>query len=639
MVRGWWAIAVVALCAVVGAPASAVPALEAYGKLPDCELAAISDSGARYALVGVVGARRRLIVADFSDKPLLSVDVGELRIDRMSWAGDDRILLWTHLTQGLGPDFDREAYVMSKVMLVDVPSRKTRWLLERPPSLGVVRGSYGVRQADHHWYGYFGGITLDRSRNGDAYWKKGVPDLYQVELDGSAERLIAEGGQGSLRRSWQVDAAGEIVAALDEDLSNGAWKLRNFRTKTVIASGQDQRARTRLIGLAPDGTGVLVDEVDADDVVHTISVPLEGGATTEMLRDKPLARWLSDPRTGEMIGYVEDGDYRQDHLFDPVREARMAAARKAFPGLNVRLESWNRDFDRLIVLTDGKGDPGTWWMIDVRSGKASNIASSYLGVQPEDVGEMRMVSWKARDGLSISGVLTLPPGRNATNLPLVVLPHGGPAARDYPAFDWMAQAFASRGYAVLQPNFRGSTGYGQEFERAGDGEWGGKMQTDISDGVDALARDGVVNPRRACIVGASYGGYAALAGVTIEHGRYRCAVAVAGVSDLKRLSIYQGAGGVRNLASAIGKGHDPAAISPASLASTADAPVLLIHGRADTVVPFDQSKEMEASLKAAGKTVELLALDGEDHWLSRGETRAAMLKAAVAFVNRYNPPD
>jgi dipeptidyl aminopeptidase/acylaminoacyl peptidase len=172
------------------------------------------------------------------------------------------------------------------------------------------------------------------------------------------------------------------------------------------------------------------------------------------------------------------------------------------------------------------------------------------------------------------------------------------------------------------------------------------MQTDITDGVAELARRGMVDPKRACIVGASYGGYAALAGVTLQQGLYRCAVSYAGVSDLNYL-ITKEVGddenaGSRYLRRFLGAEHGDGAVralSPARLADRADAPILLIHGEADTVVPIGQSREMERVLKRAGKPVEFVSLKGEDHWLSRDATRKAMLAAAVAFVEKHNPTD
>jgi dipeptidyl aminopeptidase/acylaminoacyl peptidase len=215
---------------------------------------------------------------------------------------------------------------------------------------------------------------------------------------------------------------------------------------------------------------------------------------------------------------------------------------------------------------------------------------------------VRIVSWRAADGLTLSGVLTLPPGRAARALPLVVLPHGGPEARDYPGFDWWAQAYASRGYAVFQPNFSGSGGYDIGLRNAGLGQWGRKMQTDISDGVADLARQGIVDPKRACIVGGSYGGYAALAGVTVQQGLYRCAVSVAGVADLAEMLAYnRDRAGLRSdtmrywkAFMGVNDSTDDSlnAISPVLRASHADAPILLIHGKEDIRVPINQSERM-----------------------------------------------
>jgi dipeptidyl aminopeptidase/acylaminoacyl peptidase len=277
------------------------------------------------------------------------------------------------------------------------------------------------------------------------------------------------------------------------------------------------------------------------------------------------------------------------------------------------------------------------------------LADQWPDIPNAMMGEVRVIDYRAGDGLAMKGILTLPPGQPGSNLPLVVLPHGGPEDLDQVGFDWWAQAFATRGYAVFQPNFRGSSGHGTEFRNAGFGQWGRRMQTDISDGVAALAQQGIIDPKRACIVGASYGGYAALAGVTLKHGLYRCAAAYAGVTDPDEMLQFayrkwgeQARSDLRYWRSYL-LGADaktssvPDDISPLARAAEADAPILLIHGMDDTVVPIDQSKHMEAALSRAGKSVELLTLKGEDHWLSRSSSRLQMLKAMVGFVEKYNP--
>jgi dipeptidyl aminopeptidase/acylaminoacyl peptidase len=257
-----------------------------------------------------------------------------------------------------------------------------------------------------------------------------------------------------------------------------------------------------------------------------------------------------------------------------------------------------------------------------------------------------MFAYKAADGLELEGVLTLPPGSSGKNLPLVVMPHGGPIGiHDQVGFDWWAQGFASRGYAVFQPNYRGSGGYGAAFREKGYGELGRGMLSDISDGVKALAGAGIVDPKRACIVGASYGGYAALAGVTIQHGLYRCAVAVSGVTDvgawMGEFGQDQYSPGFRYAQKFFGVSlaKDPAldAISPLKRAQEADAPILLIHGRDDTVVPFVHSLGMSEVLERAGKPVKFVATPGEDHWLSHEATRTQTLEESVAWVEKYNP--
>jgi dipeptidyl aminopeptidase/acylaminoacyl peptidase len=287
-------------------------------------------------------------------------------------------------------------------------------------------------------------------------------------------------------------------------------------------------------------------------------------------------------------------------------------------------------------------------MIDLNTNLATDIGPAYQGISARDVSEVKFISYAAVDGRKIPAFLTLPHGLSQKNLPLIVLPHGGPVAQDDPGFDWWAQALASRGYVVLQPEFRGSTGFGWAHLSAAFGEWGRKMQTDLSDGVRYLASQGLVDPKRVCIVGGSYGGYAALAGPTLDRGVYRCAVSVAGISDPQNFLNWRRGRqrtsdsiSIRFWTRLMGEAgvDDPklAAISPLRHAAEADAPILLIHGNDDTVVPIEQSEDMENALRSAGRPVTLVRLKSEDHWLSRSETRGQMLQATVAFLEANNP--
>jgi dipeptidyl aminopeptidase/acylaminoacyl peptidase len=640
-------LAVLLLVAGVAATtqAGATPPLEVYGKLPGFEAAAISPSGNRVAIIGMLDGERRMLVVDGDGHLLTTAQLDDQKLRSIRWASEDKILVRLSWTVPLGAGFTAPKAELSTVLVVPATGGKFWEIFGHDSGItGGVRGFYGSNIVDGHLYGYFGGMEVEGADPVNRGLMNGHPNLYRVDLESGQRVKIANRTDQESDRDWVVGADGKVAAMLELSTRSGSWSLHNPKSGT-IASGTSLTGDVDLISLGrtPDSVIYLVRDPETA-ATHWFEQPLSGGTGQEILATEAPIGDFVDPSTGQLIGYVREGDIPEDHFFDPHREKVMAAARKAFPGLSVRLMSWNTAFDKLIVRTDGPGDPQTWWKVDIKTGAAAPIGTSYP-MADQDVGPMRMYRYSASDGLALGGVLTLPPGRAAHNLPVIVLPHGGPAARDYPAFDWWAQAFASLGYAVFQPNFRGSTGFGATFERAGWGEWGRKMQTDISDGLAALAHDGIVDPKRACIVGASYGGYAAMAGVTLQHGLYRCAVSVGGIGDLNAFRVtamtqtnYAGVV-YASLKQSLGPFNDLKQVSPIAFSDHTDAPILLIHGEDDTVVRFDQSKNMAAALQRAGKPVELVKLTGEDHWLSKSETRLQMLKAAVAFVEKYNPPD
>jgi dipeptidyl aminopeptidase/acylaminoacyl peptidase len=350
-----------------------------------------------------------------------------------------------------------------------------------------------------------------------------------------------------------------------------------------------------------------------------------------------------------VIGGVRYNDLGYDYTFlNAADQDIWNKIVKAFPGETVSLASWSDDRSKVILLVEGPKNGAAYYLLDRTTRQASWLFDKFEGVAPEDYNEVRVIRYAAADGMTIPAYLTLPRGRPEKNLPLIVLPHGGPEARDDPGFDWWAQAIASLGYAVLQPQYRGSSGISAGFVQAGFGQWGRKMQTDLSDGVHYLAQSGMIDPARVGIVGASYGGYAAMAGVTLQSGIYRCAVSVAGVSDLREhlLEVAQATGTTENstrryylrFLGAKDRG-DPVLdqISPARHADKLSAPLLLIHGSIDTVVQPAQSKTMQQAAARAGKTVQLVTLQGEDHNLFKSATRLQMLQAMADFLKANLP--
>ena len=626
------------------APTTAAPPLEVYGKLPGYEMAAMSPSGNRVALFGIVDGKRQLLVLE-GNKLVQAIMVGNEKIRSVSWAGENYILLRYSQTVALGLGWTAPKAELSNMLLIRFDGKPAWAVFDKNPAVtGGVFGYYGAIERGGHWYGYFSSLATERDLTGDHFIHSGHPSLFQVDLDTHETKLIArriEAEFGS--RDWLIGPDGKVAATLDYFASSGAWSIRTDHGP--IASGNAPLGGIDLTALSADGQGIVYYLHAAEDESgRYMIVPIAGGQATEMLADESVSAIDVDDRSRRIIGFVRAGDFPELHLFDPRQEKVVSATRKAFPGVAFKLVDASVDFNKLLVETSGTGDPQTLWTVDIGSRSADPLATAY-SMPVDQVGPVSMFDYVASDGLAMGGVLTLPPDRPAKNLPLVMLPHGGPAARDYPVFSWWAQAFASRGYAVFQPNFRGSTELGAAFRFAGRNEWGRKMQTDLTDGLQALVKKGIVDPTRACIVGGSYGGYAALAGVTLQQGLYRCAVAVAGVADVSRLAQddRRESGGdpatSRWLRVEIGEGRDLKAISPINFADRVTAPVLLIHGADDTVVAFAQSINMMAALKRAGKPVEMVTLPGEDHWLSKSETRLTMLKAAVGFVEKYNPPD
>jgi dipeptidyl aminopeptidase/acylaminoacyl peptidase len=628
------------------AMAAEPPPLDAYGDLPGIEDMAISTSGNRIAAVSIIDGRRMLLLLN-SDMVLEAMHaLGEVKVRSIEWIGDDSVLLVRSDTQELGADFAAESFEAYNAIII--PWGKniqiTQVFQEQRNMAAAVFGSYGLRQVGNRWLGYFGGLELRRTTQGFEF-DHGRPALFETDMTDGAIRRIAHPAAPGATRRWLLDADGRIAATFEIADRNGEWRIVNSAGKQ-LAAGQDPEGDAGLVAIGRGGKTIVYFAQNPDSgLTDWWEAPMDGSAPAlEILDEADIARTFLDKGTGELTGYLDDSEGRpRPVFFDPARQEAIDKVMRAFASRNAAIADWSADFGRVLVRTDGNGDSGSWFLVDIAKREARPLGNERTKIPADAVGPISTITYQAADGLEIEAILTLPPGREARALPVVVLPHGGPHSRDRPMFDWWAQAFASRGYAVLQPNFRGSTNKTEGFIRAGYGEWGRKMQSDLSDGLAELVRLGIADPARACIVGASYGGYAALAGVTLQQGLYRCAVAVAPVSDLAlmmRTDIRESGDSNlvrRALREELGKGSQLDEVSPRRFAARADAPILLIHGRQDTVVPFEQSERMASALKEAGKPYRLIELAEEDHWLSRSVTRRQMLRETLAFVQEHNP--
>jgi dipeptidyl aminopeptidase/acylaminoacyl peptidase len=615
--------------------------LEVYGRLPSLEEVALSPDGSRIAMIQTTAKNDRLLVVHsltehkVLGKPML---LGGVKLRSLEWADDDHLLITS--SQTAAPmELIGSAHEWSLLNVWDVTKQKMASYpnLSQSPDVRIMNVLYGdvmIRRLDGHTVLFVPGIWL----SGET-----LPALFRVDLDSGRQRMVREGSEQT--QEWLVDDQGEVAAEEDYDEHNQRWRMLERREGHLqeIASGHDPIDIPALLGFGPEpGTLLVQTHEDGDPVWRLLSLR-DGTFGPSMEARSSLEAPIEDRLTYRMIGGVHTDDAAHYVFFDPHVQAVWNSIVDGYAGEQLEFVSASADFKQVIVKVNGPLHDYTYELMDMTSHKALLIGEVYAGLGTPL--ENKRIAYTAADGLEIPAYLTLPRGKPPKNLPLIVFPHGGPATRDTAEFDWWAQAMAAAGYLVLQPNFRGST-LTMSHLTAGYGEWGRKMQTDLSDGVHYLVKSGMVDPARVCIVGASYGGYAALAGVTLDPGIYRCAVSVAGISDLKRMlkAVGPNAGSERrywNRFMGVTGPADPLLqqLSPIKHVDAISAPVLLIHGRDDTVVEFEQSTAMLDAMNHAKKQVEMVTLKNEDHWLSRGETRLQMLQASMAFLRAHNPPD
>jgi dipeptidyl aminopeptidase/acylaminoacyl peptidase len=621
----------------------AAPPVDPYGRLPGIEEVAISPDGTKVALIHTTADLRVLAILRLEDGKLLSgIRLGEAKIREVEWADDEHLMLTTAST-GMPMGLIGEPQEWHLLQVYDLNTHKVKPLLERggdshTRTMNVVFGRPVVHRQGSETLVYLHGIYVEDVT---------MPALFRVSLTTGRESIVRKGTAAT--NEWLIGDDGGIVAEQDYVERARRWEIRLFKDGKVsqTIAGNAPIDSPNMLGLSADGDAIITSLADEDGRTWKPLLLKDGSWGPDISPGVRLTNVILDRNSHRMIGTATLDDTATYRFFDPDLQENWNWITRVFGGDRVELVSMSSDHSQFIVKTFGPRHGYTYQHADLREHLIEPLGNVYDGIGP--IAEVRRIDYKAADGLSIPAYLTLPPGSIARNLPLIVMPHGGPAVRDRLDFDWWAQALAAQGYAVLQPNYRGSN-LTRRWVEAGFGEWGRKMQTDLSDGVRFLAREGIADPKRVCIVGASYGGYAALAGVTLESGVYRCAVAVSGVSDprdflawVARKEAYGAETGLRywdRFLGVAGRNDDKLdAISPVKHASEVSVPILLIHGKEDTTVPYDQSEDMAKALKRAGKPLEFVSLAKEDHYLSRSATRLQMLKTSVDFLQRNNPSD
>lgn len=621
----------------------AKPPIEAYGQLPNVRSVSVSPSGRQVVFLGRDGEKNYASVYDIeAKKNVTAISLGDVKTHSISFLSENyAVLSASETTRVFG---FRDEFEYSGAFSWNLETGKVRQLLRSgvelfPAQSGLGRIVGKLEGEDAVFVpAYVGSAYVDPSYH-----------LLKVNLKTGKARVYRKGSQHTI--DWLVNAQGELLAREDfNDSSNkySIWSYRDGQTKKIYEEKADLPPMN-LLGASADGKSIILSTRYKGDERNSIIALSHDGEFSKPLfarEDADVERVLMDVNR-VFFGVEYSGLVPSYDFLDGDKVGAIERMQQNFPASAIKLLDWTHGFDKTLTYVAGGNSSPAYYLSDKKETPILKVAQRYNSIKSEDVGEVITIEVKARDGVPIPSVLTLPPkAKMKGNHPTIIMPHGGPEAYDAVGFDWMAQYFANRGYAVLQPNFRGSDGFGAAYEKAGHGEWGrGVMQNDVTDVTKSLIKAGITDPERVCIIGASYGGYSALAGGAFTPDLFKCVAAIAPVTHLPRMLIDEKrqhgndswvlSYWKKRIGDLKKERQRLKEMSPADYADEFQAPVLLIHGNDDTVVPYRQSMIMERALTKAGKEVELVKVKGGDHWLSTSETRMETLRALDDFVVKH----
>jgi dipeptidyl aminopeptidase/acylaminoacyl peptidase len=472
-------------------------------------------------------------------------------------------------------------------------------------------------------------------------------DPYIINIETGQITLMYENKENF--DSWYTDNNGVIRMATKTDGVNISYLYRNTERdpfKTLLTTSFKESFFPQSFDANNKNVYVL-SNIGRDKIALVEFDPAANKEVKEIYKspDYDLGSIFYDKKKKTLASVSWTSEKQEEYFFDKEWEAINAGLKQQFGGYEVAFNGWDDEMKNAIVVTYSDRLRRKVYVYNFTSKETTEVANPFPWIDEKDMAYMKPISYTSRDGLTIHGYLTLPKGIEAKNLPVVVNPHGGPWARDEWYFNPEVQFLANRGYAVLQMNFRGSTGYGKEFWEASFKEWGKKMQDDITDGVEYLKREGIADPKRIAIYGGSYGGYATLAGVTFTPDLYACAIDYVGVANLFTFmntippywkpyldQFYEMVG-------------DPAKdsllmaeASPVFHADKIKVPLFVAQGANDPRVNKAESDQMVAALKQRGVEVEYMVKDNEGHGFRNQNNRYDFYGAMEKFLEKHLKP-
>lgn len=635
--------------------------IEAYASDPMFSSAAISPDGRYVVGIRTTGDTDALIRLDWRTNQAVviqQVQRGEVenQIDWVEWKGNDRLIMSVSTTRPATLRENRGAHIRSAE---EVDIRVARIVAMNPDGSNLTPMFEG--QTRNLAYGPATTALADTLHNDPdhvllaALGANGFA-LFRANVRTGQTQRVEEGGWDG--QGWGLDGVGNAVLRF-EGLRGGEG-YRVFRrapgesrwTEFRTVRGGAEVAAPEFVYMRPGPGPGLVWVAARPDGANVAGLYLLNTATGEYGQPQYQHEradflgdiWISRDNTRLMAACVRY-QRRECQFFDQQVGRHIRAVDAFFDrAADVTLVDMSDDANTWLLYVQGPTTAPSYYIYNVAETAVLPVSATMAGIVEARMAPMTVVSYQGRDGTALWGYLTSPVGGPTTNAPLVVLPHGGPEARDTYGYNPIVQFLASRGYMVFQPQFRGSGGFGQAFADAGRRQWGQTMQHDVTDGVRHLIASGQVDANRICIVGISYGGYAALAGAALTPDLYRCAISINGVADLREMLRWEAIEGGRRSAAldywrrSIGhRDEDRAMLDAASPLQQVNAiriPILLVAGEQDWIVPVEQSREMRNALQRAGRPVRYLEVPqgGHSPYSWRIEQRVQFFREMESFL-------
>lgn len=625
-------VGVSALCLASGlaaaAPAAPVP-LEDFFRDPSFSEIRISPGGTKVAALSMWKEHANLYVIDLKTKrPLQLTGLDTQDVAGVFWVGDDRLIFTTR----------EDGYYTGGLFAIDADGKNSRTL----GASGLQQAATGrVTIRSTGFLDYYGDST-DEILVTNNERRQLEPDVFVMKVRNGTKRLVAT-NPGDVR-DWLADHTGKVRLGYGETGTEWFLVYREGERGDFkeIYRSDVRKGDVRLLAFTPDNKQVyLASSVGRDTEALCVFDPAAGAFGKVLFSDPvyDIGDVILDRTTHRLLGIGIERE-KVDVAWTDRGMAELNAMLKAeLPGQEISLLNRSLDGRFVVLLAATEKTPGTFYFFDTKELVLEKLVDRAEWIKPDRMAEMRPITYTARDGLTIRGYLTLPPGREAKNLPLVVNPHGGPWARDSWGFNDEVQFLASCGYAVLQINFRGSIGYGLKFKEAGYGQWGLAMQDDITDGVKWVIAQGIADPNRVAIYGASYGGYAAMAGITFTPDLYRCGVNYVGVTDIGLLlktlpKSWESTRAQVELMTGNAK-KDRERIEAASVTRHADkirVPVFFAYGELDDRIDMRHATKLATQLRQNGVKVTWMTRADEGHGYRRWDNKIAFYTELERFL-------